>query len=545
MKGRIVKAADLEIGELVEVRDGNLNLHGRRLVIHSIHAFEQFRRDIVTMLGCEEARRLITRFGFFWGQADAAAMRRVFEWTDLSELLEAGFRLQSIEGAAKASLKSLELDEIERTLHLECEWRDSVSTETKASEQPSGERPECWELVGYASGYASLCMDKSVYFVEQQCERSGDLCCRAIGKDVDSWGDEILPYLRYFEGDDIKGNVEQLTRELRKKTRQIAVQRKQLDALRKGKVSFFIEGRSNALRRVVDLAERVAQFDSSLLITGETGVGKEVFARYIHDISHRSKAPMVALNCGALPETLLESELFGCRAGAFTGAVRDRVGLFEQAEHGTVFLDEIGDITPAMQVRILRVLQEKEIMRLGESEPRKVDIRVIAATNRNLDEAVANGTFREDLLYRLRVIEIEIPPLRQRREDILPLARFLIEKLARKLGLPNLRFDATCVDYLQAHDWPGNVRELENAIERAAVLSRDGTIMPDGLPLSIVGHGKPGVREGSSRPLSLAQMEDDHIQLVLTSTGGNRTQAAKILGISQATLWRKLKQRET
>ena len=252
--------------------------------------------------------------------------------------------------------------------------------------------------------------------------------------------------------------------------------------LRHGLPPFLAVVRSKAFQNVLDMADRVARFDSSVLIRGETGVGKEVVARYIHAASNRSKSLMLSINCGALPETLLESELFGHKAGSFTGAIRDRVGLFEQAARGTILLDEIGDISPATQVKLLRVLQEREILRIGENIPRKVDIRIIAATNRNLDQAVSDGRFRVDLLYRLRVIEIEVPPLRERPEDILPLTRYFAEKLSKRLNLAHLRFDTACFDFFQSYAWPGNVRELQNAIERAAVLSGAiGSFMAQGM----------------------------------------------------------------
>jgi transcriptional regulator with PAS, ATPase and Fis domain len=250
----------------------------------------------------------------------------------------------------------------------------------------------------------------------------------------------------------------------------------------------------------------------------------------------------VGVNCAALPETLLESELFGHKAGSFTGAIKDRVGLFEEAQKGTIFLDEIGDISPAMQMKLLRVLQERELRRVGESTSRKVDVRVITATNQNLAEAIREGRFREDLYYRLRVIEIEMPPLRARKEDILHLARHFCGQFAHKLKIQKLRLDSTCADYLQAYNWPGNVRELENAIERAAVLSTDGLIRPEHLPANIV-HPAPGQGDLTS-PLSrkLADVETEHIRTVMRLAGDNKTRAARALGISPATLWRKWKQ---
>ena len=299
--------------------------------------------------------------------------------------------------------------------------------------------------------------------------------------------------------------------------------------------------RSASFRRALEIASRAAPFDTSVLVTGETGSGKEVLARYIHEQSERAAEVFLAVNCGALPETLLESELFGHKAGAFTGAVSDRTGLFEQAAKGTIFLDEIGDIGHAMQMKLLRVLQNREIFRVGESVPRKIDVRVIAATNKDLDKAVAEGRFREDLLYRLRVIEIEVPPLRERREDILPLARHFAKKFARRLKLPDLRLDATCLDYLLAYSWPGNVRELENALERAAVLSVDQVIRPESLPPKILHAEAFDAKRSRSPARSLAEVERDHIHAVLAHCEGNRTRAAEVLGISPSTLWRKLK----
>jgi two-component system, NtrC family, response regulator HydG len=289
----------------------------------------------------------------------------------------------------------------------------------------------------------------------------------------------------------------------------------------------------------------VAQFDTSVLISGETGTGKEVLARFIHRQSPRAALPFVGVNCTALPETLLESELFGHKAGSFTGATRDRTGLFEQAEKGTIFLDEIGDISPAMQMKLLRVLQEKEVLRVGESQTRKIDVRVIAATNRNLPELIREGRFREDLYYRLRVIEVEIPPLRLRRDDILPLARHFVRQLGLRLKMAQLRLDATCADYLLSYDWPGNVRELENAIEHAAVLSVNHLILPEHLPSHIAHAGADPQILTADTSRTLAQIEQTYIQAVLKSAGGNQTQAARTLGISPSTLWRKLKPAKT
>ncbi|HEY3325171.1 MAG TPA: sigma 54-interacting transcriptional regulator [Planctomycetota bacterium] len=536
-----MKAEDLKLEEVVAFGDGFIDLHGRRLVLHGLHAFAQFRKDLIETVGADHARCILTRFGYFWGNADAAAMTRIFKWDSLSERLRAGPRMHALQGAAKTYVKTLDLDEARGRLHMEVAWHESHAAEEHLISFPRSDAPVCWMLVGYASGYASFCMGKDVYFLEGKCRAKGDRICTAVGKDVESWGEEIKPHLSYYQACDIQKNILALTRELKQKTTELARQRTRLDSLTHATKTSTIEARSESFRRVLELANRVAPYDSSLLITGESGVGKEVLARHIHNLSPRASGIMQAVNCTALPETLLESELFGHKAGAFTGAMHDRIGIFEQAQKGTLFLDEIGEISHPMQVKLLRVLQAREIMRVGESRPRKIDVRIIAATNRNLEQAVRDGKFREDLYYRLRVIEVYIPPLRERKEDILPLARFFVQQFARRLKRPNLRLDAAALDFLQAYPWPGNVRELENAIERAAVLSRDAVIMPECLPPSVI-HGAADVRVTSGMPeRTLAQVEQDYIRSVLQVTGGNRARAARILGISAVTLWRRLK----
>jgi len=527
-----MRADDLKLGELVDFSEGKVHLHGRRLVLHDLHAFSQHRKDLVDLVGMEEARRIFTRFGYFWGQADAAAMKRIFNWDSRAEWIKAGPRMHALQGVVKPVVKHLETEERFRML---VHWHDSEEAEEHRLAFGTGDCCACWILVGYASGYASFCMDTDIYFIEEKCRAKGDRICTAEGLDRPSWGDRIEPYLKFFQADGIHGKILELTEELRRKTKELNAQRKRLkqrDELDFGQV------RNQAFRHMLELARRIAPFETSVLITGETGTGKEVLARHIHRLSNRSKGPFQSINCGALPETLLESELFGHKKGAFTGAVEDRTGLFEDGSGGTVFLDEIGDISSVTQIKLLPVLQQREIPRIGENRPRKVDIRILSATNKDLNEAVAEGRFRQDLLFRLRVIEIQMPPLRDRTEDILPLAREFVERLAKQLKRQDLRLDATTLDYLQAYSWPGNVRELENAMERAAVLCGDAVIKPQDLPPEIVQRTR---LQAGNVMRSLAQVEADHIFAVLDTTGGNKKQAAEILGISYATLWRRLK----
>jgi len=536
-----MRAQDLELLDLISISDGDINLRGRRLVLHSIHAFSQFRYDILRMLGKEHARRLFTRFGFFWGQADAAALQRLFRWPTIEEWIQAGLKLHSLEGVVQTSVSKLAIDKKHKRFHMEISWHDSVEVEEHLMASGPSDQTVCWKLIGYFSGLTSYCMGQSIYFIESQCQGKQDSLCRAIGKNISSWNDEISSHLKYFEAEDIKGTVQRLTRELREKTSSLRKHKKKLKELHRQSVPYLVEGRSKSMQDVLTLAGRVAKFDSSVLITGETGTGKEVLAKYIHEVSHRASGPFVTINCAALPESLIDSELFGHKSGSFTGAVRDRVGLIEAASKGTVFIDEVGDISAATQLKILRVLQEKEILRIGENKPRKSDVRIIAATNRDLNEGVKRKEFREDLLYRLSVVEIRMPALRERHEDILPLSKFLIERITDKLGINSLHLDATCLEFFETYEWPGNVRELENTLERAAVVSTDGIILPEHLPTKLTNQMQLRDRTAIKSESTLKQVEMAHIIRVLDFTGGNRTKASKILGISETTLWRKLK----
>jgi DNA-binding NtrC family response regulator len=299
-------------------------------------------------------------------------------------------------------------------------------------------------------------------------------------------------------------------------------------------------GKSRAFIDVVKLAETVAPTDSTVLITGESGTGKEVIARYLHSLSDRASGPFVSINCGALPENLLESELFGHIKGAFTGAVRDKQGLFVAARAGTFFLDEVGEMTPAIQVKLLRVLQEREVVPVGAIEPIPVDVRIVAATNRDLEEEIRRGTFRSDLFYRLNVITMHLPPLRDRADDIPILADYLLARFAATRGKEPPRLSTEASAALQAHDWPGNVRELENALERAAVLSED-EIAVAALPARLTSAKvQPLVADRLPPNPTLEIIERAYILWVLEAEAGNKTRAAEVLGIDPSTLYRKL-----
>jgi len=297
-----------------------------------------------------------------------------------------------------------------------------------------------------------------------------------------------------------------------------------------------IIAKSPKMQQVIEVIKVVARSNATVLITGETGTGKEVVARAIHSQSHRHGKPFVALSCAALPESLLESELFGHEKGSFTGAYAQKKGKFEVANRGTLFLDEIGEMSANIQVHLLRVLEEKEFTRVGGNEPIKVDVRVISATNRDMKQAIASGQFREDLYYRLNVVNIELPPLRERREDIPLLAQHFLKKFAVENQKEIAGFSPEATDFLLRYDWPGNVRELENTIERAVILAQNPVIEVADLTQQNLMPAHP-----ISPAISLKQVEKNHILNVLTETGGNYTEAARILGISRMTLYNKAK----
>jgi len=308
-------------------------------------------------------------------------------------------------------------------------------------------------------------------------------------------------------------------------------------------------GESAALREVIELVERMAGNSSTVLITGESGTGKDVVARLLHGSSPRVGGPFVAVNCGAIPETLIESELFGHARGAFTGATDARPGKFVQAEDGTLFLDEIGELPLALQVKLLRVLQDREITAVGEARSRTVDVRIIAASNRDLELMVREGSFRQDLYYRLEVLPIRLPALRERPEDVPILARHFLEATTRRLGR-DVALGEDALTLLKLHSWPGNVREMENLIERLVVLNRYGTITEADLPARL--RGGPGsgaataaaaelARGAIDLPATMAAIEGSLIEQALRQAGGNKTRAADLLGLSRTTLLDKLK----
>jgi transcriptional regulator with PAS, ATPase and Fis domain len=458
--------------------------------------------------------------------------------------------LHTLEGIVRADVGRAEHDEATGRFEEEVTWHDSYEAEQHVHHYGRSSAPVCWSLVGYTSGFVSACLGKEIYFRETACVGQGARHCAVIGRDANSWGAEIEAIRADFQAATLGQEVERLhvavgkrLKELDRRERLLERRERELNLLRErisrhATAKQFV-ARSQAMQDALELAARVAPFDTTVLVYGESGTGKEFIVRMIHDQSPRAGAPFVSINCAALTETLLESELFGHVRGAFTGAVRDKAGLFEVAGNGTIFLDEIGEVAPTVQAKLLRALQEREIRRVGAERNIKVHARVVAATNRDLRAAVEAGAFREDLYFRLGAFIITVPPLRDRREDIPPLVHHFMVRAASRMKKDVTSVSADAMTALMNYRWPGNVRELEHAIERAVILANSANIRVRDLPPEIT-------QKARSRPeddtLDLHEQERVSIERALERFGGNRRKAAEALKISTVTLWRKMKQ---
>jgi two-component system response regulator HydG len=538
-----VRVEDLHLRELLEPEPGGgpIRFAGQRAVIIDAVALGLWRAELIRTLGVEATRGIMTRFGYAHGYRVAETLRDAFPWDDTRQWELAGGRLHELQGLVRVEL--LPAEGGERPL-AESLWHDSYEAEQHLLHHGRADQPVCWSLCGFASGYLSFVTGEEVLCLEKRCVGRGDPVCQLVGRPQKQWGEEAEEHAAWYDRAKIDEVLGEVAARLRRTDARLRTKRRQLaevsgsDADESGMIV-----QSAAMRRVLQLARQVAPVDSTVLITGESGVGKERVARFIHQSSSRAAGPFVAVNCGAISETLLESELFGHVKGSFTGATTDRAGLFEAANGGTLLLDEVGELPQAMQVKLLRALQEREVRRVGDNRSRKIDVRILAATNRALRTSVGHGAFREDLYYRLRVVEIRVPPLRERRDDILPLARVFLDHTTKRLGKKGCRgFSSEVADRLLHHDWPGNVRELENAVERCVVVAAGERVQPTDLPEEIRSAKPTTGRTGAGT--ALADVEREHILAVLAANDGNRGQTAEELGIGSATLYRRLKRYE-
>jgi DNA-binding NtrC family response regulator len=536
-----MRATDLDLREMLsfEPKGGVIRFGGQRALLLDAVALGILRKELIDRLGLAAARGILTRFGYAHGWRTAESLRSGFPWESEREWRIAGGRLHMLQGLVVIEQPGGPRAEGPEPF-VESIWHESYEAEQHLLHLGRSDEPVCWTLAGFASGYLSFANGREVYCIEDRCVGQGDATCHIVGRFKEEWGPAIEPHLKFYDKAGIDGVLEGVAAQLRGAERRLRARRQELARLAPGaEERSGLVVRSEAMARVLDLAGRVARVESTALITGESGVGKERIARLIHQESPRAGRAFLAVNCGAVTETLLESELFGHARGAFTGADRERPGLFEAASGGTLFLDEIGEISQGMQVKLLRALQEKEIRRVGENRSRPVDVRVVAATNRNLAEEVAAGRFRQDLYYRLRVIELRVPPLRERLEDVLPLARVFLAETARRMGRKVTGFTPRAADQLLRYEWPGNVREVQNAVEHAVALSAGTRVDAEDLPEELRA-AMPRPRP-AGRTRALDDVEREYILAAVESAGGNRTRAAADLGIGLATLKRKLK----
>jgi len=463
-KVRFPDMADLIARLRFSMSDGCIWLDDHRMLLINAMALGAMRREMIETLGVEVTRGFMTRMGYHAGTHDAQIARKVRSKMSLKEMFVVGPQLHCLEGIGLSEAVRLDFD-VERGKHYgEFIWTTPVEDAEHIRHFQIGAEPACWMQTGYASGFSTEFMGRPVLYREVECQAMGQPACRIVGKLVEEWGEEAANDLRFLRFETSQGASPNpaLT------ARAIPLPS---DAASHDEV---LVGISPSFNSTLHMVRQVAPTQATVLFLGESGVVKEVFARTLHNMSPRAGRPFVALNCAALPEDLVESELFGAERGAYTGATHSRAGRFERANGGTLFLDEIGTLSPSAQGKLLRVLQEGEIERLGDSVSRGIDVRVIAATNVHLREEVEAGHFREDLFFRLNVFPIRIAPLRERREDIPLLMTHFLAKFNRMHGRRLSGFTQRAVDAMLSYDWPGNVRELANVIERGVILAAEG-----------------------------------------------------------------------
>lgn len=531
------------------IEEGNIWLDENRMLLLHASALGALRKELIQSLGIQRAKALLLRMGFESGQRDAELARKLTGSGEPYDVFQIGPQLHAFEGLVKATITEAEIDWERGSFLGTVDWQGSWEAESHIQAFGVGDEAACWTLAGYASGYVTRFFNQFVVFREEQCLCCGDDKCSIVGKPAEEWEDQ--EYVKLFKPDNIDREIRELQEEVSSLRETLCHQRGRGDLV----------GESQAFRNAFNLLERAADSPINVLLLGETGVGKEVFAHWLHKHSSRAENPFVAVNCSAIPHDLIESELFGVRKGAFTGAEESRRGRFERADGGTLFLDEIGDLSPSAQVKLLRAIQTGEVERLGDDKTIKVDVRLVAATNVNLQEAIASGKFRSDLYYRLSTYPVKIPPLRDRKSDIPLLADAMIAKYAPVYSKTVKGLSDKAAHGLMEYDWPGNVRELENLIERGVLLAPNGGfielehVFVSGLEShDEVAVGQEGIvsSQASEQEVRLAEnlLENGFdlgrhelmlMEMAVHKAGGNLTRAAKLLGVSRRQLAYRLK----
>ena len=450
--------------------DGRIWLDDSRMILLRTEAFGALRQELIESLGIESARGLLTRMGYLAGSKDAALARKVRPNDTQMNTFMVGPQMHGLEGIVRVEPVRMEMNSETGHFYCECLWKDSSEDESHVSIYGLGSEPACWMQIGYASGYSSAFMGKRILFKETECSSMGAQHCRIVGKPVEEWQDADAELeLQYLQAQPIQRINALKIPDKKLASSSISKQ----TSLTKYPSSCAI-GASAGFFGVIHRINRVASTRATVLLLGESGVGKSMFACEVHRKSERANQSFVQLNCATIPEALLESELFGVDKGAYTGATETREGKFEAANGGTLFLDEIALLSLTAQAKLLRVLQTGELEHLGSTKTLKMDVRVVAATNENLQIAVEQGRFRKDLYYRLNVFPIVIPPLRERRADIPLLIEKLLKEFCERHGRQISGVTNRAMQTLLTHPWPGNIRELENVLERGIILAEQG-----------------------------------------------------------------------
>ncbi|HJV84983.1 MAG TPA: sigma 54-interacting transcriptional regulator [Noviherbaspirillum sp.] len=526
-------------------QEGVIFMDAQRMLLVDTSRMGFLRQELISTLGMERAKGVLMRMGFASGARDLEWAKKILGDKDPEEILRFGPRLHSVRGGASTRVVKIDIDIRNKHFYGEFIWDQSYEADVHKDLYGTQDEAVCWEAVGYATGYTSALMGCLVYYREVECRGKGDSICRIIGKPVDQWDDLDESVLKLYQPDPV---VERLLD-----------MQKSIDLLRREADEGFRNvpflGKSKGFRDAIVLADKVARSDVTVLLLGETGVGKERFARYIHEQSNRSKHPFVAVNCGAIPEELIEAELFGVEKGAYTGAQTSRAGKFERADGGTLLLDEVGELSASAQTKLLRALQEEEIERVGGTQCKKINVRIIAATNVDLAEAVRKGRFRLDLYYRLNIYPISIPPLRQRRSDIELLAEDFLRIYSSKHAKKLLGITDAAKKILTEYAWPGNIRELQNMIERGVILASNrgyideehlilqgfgtqeretSTTVPNATTTSDADPSFGLLDQMIAHKQSMEDLQNDLVLSAVNRAGGNLSDAAKFLGLSRA-----------
>ncbi len=543
---------DLRAQVRFSAETGQVWLHEHRMLLVHAEAQASLRRELIDTLGMARARGLLVRMGYASGVQDAELVStRTAHCSDL-EAFMTGPQLHTLEGIVNVIPIRVELDRKAGQFYGEFLWENSWEGQSHLRHYGVQSEPVCWTQIGYACGFTSAFMGRPILYKEVDCVGKGDETCRIIGKPVEEW-DDAEEHMRLLAPQSIAEQLLDLQTE-------VAQLRSTIGDL--NKLSPNMIGRSPGFRAALDMVNQAAASNIAVLLLGETGVGKELFARALHEMSPRRNRPMVAINCAAIPHDLVESELFGVEKGAYTGALVTRAGRFERADGSTLFLDEVGELPLTAQSKLLRVLQEGEFERLGDDKTRKIDVRLVAATNASLLQRVRDGRFRADLYYRLNAFEVDIPPLRERKDDISPLAKHFLEKYAAINGKTLRGFTDKAKRALLSYPWPGNIRELQNTIERGVILAPNGSRIEVGHLFSscpddqirqfgLDEDGKLEVAQDEpSRSLceavcngvmTLEQVEAMLLEAAVDKAGGNLSSAARMLGLTRPQLAYRLK----